>query len=97
MKNLKMLSLRKVNELYLTLKPYLPEDTLEILSYAGIVIDRIAASNPRVFIQACVILTETNRKEVMEMGGAKLQELFVEGLELNHFPEYQLFAKEMGL
>ena len=91
-----MLSLQKVNDLYQVLEPYLPKETLEILSYAGIVIDRIAASNPKVFIQACVILTGKTRKEVIEMGGAKLQELFVEGLNVNHFPEYQLFVRGLG-
>lgn len=91
-----MLSLLKVNELYQLLKPYLPDKTLEILSYAGIVIDRIAASNPKVFIQACMILTGKTRKEVIEMGGARLQELFVEGLTVNRFPEYQSFAEGLG-
>ena len=90
-----MLSLRKVNELYTILKPYLPEETLEILSYSGIVIDRIAASNPKIFIQACVILTEKTRKEVIEMGGAKLREIFIDGLEENHFLEFVKFVQRL--
>lgn len=92
-----MLSLQKVNELYQVLEPYLPKETLEILAYSGIVIDRIAASNPRVFIQACMILTGKNREETMAMGGAKLQELFVKGLTVNLFPEYQLFVEGLVL
>lgn len=88
-----MLSLRKVNELYLILKPCLPDQTLEILSYSGIVIDRIAASNPHIFIQACMVLTGKNKEEVMAMGGAKLHELFVEGMATNHFPEYVQFVE----
>lgn len=92
-----MLSLRKVNELYQVLQPYLPDQTLEILSYVGIVIDRIAASNPHAFIQACMILTGKTRKEVIEMGGAKLQEVFLEGMTANHFPDYVEFVKGMGL
>ena len=92
-----MLSLQKVNEFYQVLEPYLPEETLEILSYAGIVIDRIAASNPHIFIQACMILTGKNREETMAMGGKKLHKIFVDGLATNIFPEYVQFVKGMGL
>jgi hypothetical protein len=94
-----MLSLRQVNNLYQILKPVLPENpqTLEILSYVGIVIDRIAISNPKAFIQACMILTDKNKREVMDMGGEKLHAIFLDGLKDNHFPEFQMFVQGLGL
>jgi hypothetical protein len=94
-----MLSLRQVNKLYQVLKPVLPENpqTLEILSYTGIVIDRIAASNPSIYTQACMIILNETKKEVLAIDAERLYVVFSEGLKDNHFPEFQAFTQGLNL
>lgn len=92
--NLKPLSLRRVNDLYKLLKPYLPEkEGIEILYYIGIIIDRIASQNKEAYIQALEIMVGQSREILLRLNGDELYQLFVDGIKSNRLDEFQMMIE----